>query len=476
MLTLAGALVGALVMTKINVGLFAVAAIVVAFVVGNDQYPKRFRTVVAAGGVVLPFALMVQKLWEVERAEFALLVALVLLLSYVPMQLDVVSLPRRGLWVMARAAVVVMVVSVIWPLANGTSPTAVVTGVLIRATRQAGILESIPPIDFDWIAFIVTIGVVGVVLASRVRGRPRISGPRGSRPVRSVWPGSTCSGWARCRGCCVSRPGSWPGSPRSRCCRPSRGSRPAPPKFRLVFRLLVPLAILQMLHAYPVAGSQLGWGMVAMCVPCVLAMAFAAKRVPGGGTRAVRCTARDRRPCALLLLGAALSPIKVWHDYMQLTPLDLRGARLGAARQGEGHDAPGPDRIGAPAVRHLLFGARPRQPLHLYGPACAHRPALELARCAHDRRAAPSSASSLRRARERRASLHLCAIRSGCTCGLASRTEEGRWGKTIALLQAPSGPGRAVHRVGLRPTRCQAVSPACVRRRRPSTGRATARR
>ena len=76
MLTLAGAVVGALLMTKINVGLFAVAALVVAFVVGNDQYGKRFRTVVAAGGVLLPFVLMVQKLWEVERAEFALLVAL----------------------------------------------------------------------------------------------------------------------------------------------------------------------------------------------------------------------------------------------------------------------------------------------------------------------------------------------------------------------------------------------------------------
>ena len=104
----------------------------------------------------------------------------------------------------------------------------------------------------------------------------------------------------------------------------------APAKFRLVLRLLVPLAILQILHAYPSRDRSWVGGWSTMCVPCVLAIAFAAKTRPGiEARRAVRCTA-PRSPVlsALLLLGAGLSPIKVWHDYSQLTPLDLRGARL----------------------------------------------------------------------------------------------------------------------------------------------------
>src|SRR5205814_412553 len=50
----------------------------------------------------------------------------------------------------------------------------------------------------------------------------------------------------------------------------------APPRIRLGLRFLVPVAILQVLHSYPVVGSQRVWGLVAICVPCVIAMAVAA--------------------------------------------------------------------------------------------------------------------------------------------------------------------------------------------------------
>ncbi len=42
---------------------------------------------------------------------------------------------------------------------------------------------------------------------------------------------------------------------------------------RLALRFTVLLAILQILVAYPVAGSQLAWGTVAMAVPCAIALA-----------------------------------------------------------------------------------------------------------------------------------------------------------------------------------------------------------
>jgi hypothetical protein len=96
-----------------------------------------------------------------------------------------------------------------------------------------------------------------------------------------------------------------------------------------VLRFLVPVAILQILHAYPVPGTQRAWGLVVMCVPCVIAIALAAPRLPLWHRTSPRW-----RPVAvgslavLLTLGAGTSPLAAWHGYRQLTPLDLPGARL----------------------------------------------------------------------------------------------------------------------------------------------------
>ena len=56
LLVVAGATAGALTLIKVNIGIFAVAALVFAFVVGNTSFPRWFRIVVAAAGIGLPFA------------------------------------------------------------------------------------------------------------------------------------------------------------------------------------------------------------------------------------------------------------------------------------------------------------------------------------------------------------------------------------------------------------------------------------
>jgi hypothetical protein len=102
----------------------------------------------------------------------------------------------------------------------------------------------------------------------------------------------------------------------------------APPKVQLALRFLVPLAILQILHAYPVAGSQRWWGLVAMCVPCAVAVGAAIEpqamwRRAGPAARAIAVASL----CAVILLGRGLSPATVWHDYTENKPLGLPGAR-----------------------------------------------------------------------------------------------------------------------------------------------------
>jgi hypothetical protein len=326
-LVIAGISIGALVTTKINVGLLAVAAVTLAFVVGNRAFPKRWRTVVAAGGVLLPFVLVSQRLYETEMAEFALLVSLGLLLTYAPMHVDVVSLPRRALLVTGVSAALAAIAAALWPLANGTSPTKLVFGVLLQPLGQADNLTAPPFIRFEWLA--VVIPVCGAYVAlSHVRDRQ-------SKPLGSAWLPNAALGvaalWVLGLGLGLFSGQfvpfvQW---------LPGIALLPAlvwvsevPPKLRLVLRFLVPVAILQILHAYPVAGSQSAWAVVAMTVPCIVALAIAAERLPlwqlaGRGARALAVVVLG----TIVFVGAGASPVKAWHTYETSTALGLRGAR-----------------------------------------------------------------------------------------------------------------------------------------------------
>jgi len=91
----------------------------------------------------------------------------------------------------------------------------------------------------------------------------------------------------------------------------------------------VPLAILQMMHVYPVAGSQRAWGLVTMCVPCMVAVGAGLMQLPvwrsaTSETRAVAVGALS----AMLIVTAGQWPLKAWQDYLRATPLNLPGARL----------------------------------------------------------------------------------------------------------------------------------------------------
>ena len=373
MLTLAGAVVGALLMTKINVGLFAVAAIVVAFVVGNDQYGKRFRTVVATGGVLLPFVLMVQKLWEVGRAQFALLVrarAPALVRSHATRRRVVAA--GAAIWVMARAAIVVMVVSVVWPLANGTRSDRG----RARRAHPCGPSGGHPRVDPP-----------GRLRLDRVhrhdRRRRRGAGEAASGAGRGLGPPWLAPGALGLAGLyvlgLVTLPGLLHLPTGFLAWLPAIAMLPAlawiaaaPAKFRLVLRLLVPLAILQILHAYP-SRDRSGVG--------------------GWSRRAFRACSRWRsrrrrvpawRHAGRSVHGAAIAgPLRAAAP--RCGPLPDQGvARLlaahaarpprrapGAAREGRRHDDPGPRHVRAAAVRHVLLGAGLRQPLHLHRPARA---------------------------------------------------------------------------------------------------------
>jgi len=326
LLLIAGGAVGAALMSKVNVGLFAAAAFVVAFVVGNMEIPRAWRGVVAVGVVGLPFVLMSQRLYRAPTMGFALLVGLALLTTTAALWADVVSLPPRALLSPLIAVAAVVLLSSLWPLASGTSPAALVRGVVVRPLRQVDVFEAPASVPLSWIPIVLSLAVAFVAVAyrGRVREMPRwwrSSLGRALLAAAAVW----------AIGLAVLPPGRAFGA-----WLPVVAALPAlafmstvESSLRLALRFVVPLAVLQSLHAYPVAGEQRYWATVTIFVPVVIALwAGLARldvwRAAGGGSRAVVVAAG----VALFVVAIGSSPQTLWHEYLNSAPLGVPGARL----------------------------------------------------------------------------------------------------------------------------------------------------
>jgi hypothetical protein len=103
----------------------------------------------------------------------------------------------------------------------------------------------------------------------------------------------------------------------------------SPEPVRLALRLIVVVATLQILVAYPVAGSQVGWGTVAMVVPCAIALAVGIDhsqiwRQAGVIVQSLAATA----VCVALIISVNVWPPNIWHVYFQGAHIDLPGTGL----------------------------------------------------------------------------------------------------------------------------------------------------
>jgi hypothetical protein len=321
-LAVVGIATGGLLMTKINVGLFAVGALAVAFVIGNRHYPRWFRIAVGASVVILPFAVASQLIWQGLTAEFVVVVAFSMLACYVPLDADTITIPPRTLLVIGEAIGATIVISCIWPLLSGSAPTRVFFGVFVQPLGQTDHLTIPVHTDFAWLPIVVTLVGLFAVIARR-QGRLWVD----RRPVWLTAAALPITGLIVLGLGLYGGPAAW---------LPAIVLLPAiawladyPRKVRLALRFLVPLAILQMMHAYPVAGSQRAWGLVTMCVPCAIAVGAGLQRLaPWRSTTVWTRAIAVGALCALIAVTAGEWPLKTWHDYVKATPLDLPGARL----------------------------------------------------------------------------------------------------------------------------------------------------
>jgi hypothetical protein len=330
LLVIAGMATGALTMTKINIGIFAVAGLAVALVVGNSAYPRWFRSIVGAGAVLLPFVLMFQRISETGIATFAFLVGVSMLGTCVVMSVDAISLAPRGLIAAVSGFGAIVFVSLLWPLLSGTSPGALFTAVFVRPLQQVNILTILPVVRVQWFAILITVLVVIALCARRI-SVDQLLPPKS--PIRYLAL-SAAALFVLVLGTetfgdlgIFGTFGAW---------LPAIVLLPAlaliadvPPRIRLALRLIVPIAILQVLHAYPVAGSQVEWATVVMFVPCAIALAAGMDglRMWREASLAVRGFAVGSLS-VLIALTAGLWPLAVWVNYYDRQALHLPGAQL----------------------------------------------------------------------------------------------------------------------------------------------------
>jgi hypothetical protein len=300
----AGAILAALFLTKVNLGVYAVAAVVLAGALACEPLRERRWLSWPAIAAVLVMPLVVAGK-DLEVASVREMVAVQVLAMGA---LAVAAWPQRSrgeddgsfTWVLGAAGgfTVAFVAIMLAIVLNGSSPADVYDGIVTEAMRVRDVAPNLLPMSpavVDWAVF----ALAGAALA-RMLGL----GARGGGA--SIWPGllRAVAGLAIWLSVVRFSPVSLSpsaGNPDSLAtvlawivAIPPAGV--VEPPYKRFLRVLLPaLAIAEVMQVYPVAGSQMG----------IAALTFV--------------------PVGALLLGDALTSLRQWADSRGLgSPADLR--------------------------------------------------------------------------------------------------------------------------------------------------------
>ena len=310
-----GAAVAALLLVKINLGVFAIASLALACTVSYPLLLSRrwLRPLVEAGFVAIPFLLMRGDLGEGWGRHYALHVATAALAVVIALRArDRERRENEELgWLLGGFAVLAVVVCLAI-VGSGTSVSGLIDGVIRQPLRQAGAFMIPLQLSRRLYAFdVLALGAaVAYWYASRRRGAP---GEGAWLTLISLF--SICVGVLMALSVIgktlLFDAGTFPGYPLS--LLPFAWVALIAPvaetgiRSRTSFaRLLLPLlAVLQALHAYPVAGSQTLWASFLLIPVGAICVANGVHGLAASVTEAA-----DRR--ALVGFGAVLAVVVLW--------------------------------------------------------------------------------------------------------------------------------------------------------------------
>ena len=244
--TLLGVLGGALLMTKINVGIFALLAI--GFVALGTA-SRRWLAITGAFITAVPLLLMMAQLRQPWVLQFVVLITAAIVPLVLLGVVRASGAPSGGgtPWAVGGAVTIIVLAAVIAML-RGTTLQALVTAVCIAPLRQASVLTvplSLPPHSIPFALLCAAAGVLAV-------WKPPAAILRLAAAL-AMWSAVPDLYTYSIRWGFFFAPLAWVAA------LPVRGI-PDPPALAFARRLLPLLAVLQALHAYPVAGSHIQWG------------------------------------------------------------------------------------------------------------------------------------------------------------------------------------------------------------------------
>ncbi|WP_163676631.1 hypothetical protein [Mycobacterium seoulense] len=302
-MALLGGAVAALVLVKINVGVFAFAAVVLVCMVSYPVLARRrwLRLVIEVGFVALPLVLMSSQMGEAWVRQYALHVFAAALAVVIALRARGVGRrDSKELWWLGGGLLVVGVTVLSVILAAGTSPAGLTEGIIKHPLGFLS-LRPVPLFLPRWTYLLDLLAVVGALGYGYVAGN-REAGPGrvwrwlvaglsiviglfmafsgifslviGPLVIGSVTPstrlGLVCLAWVAL-------------------IQPPSKSDEKPEKTLFARLLLPPLAVLQALHAFPVAGSQVWWSVMLLIPVGALCIANGVRWVGDSlGERSVR--------------------------------------------------------------------------------------------------------------------------------------------------------------------------------------------
>jgi len=321
---LLGGAVAALILVKVNVGFFALAALALVCVVTYPALASRRwpRPLVEAGFVALPLLLMTSKLGESWARHYAVHVAIAALAVVIALRArQVQRRPDEELWWLGGGLLVVGLAIFVGILGAGTGPEGLLKGVIGQPLRQAD-------------AFSLPLGIANRTylfdLLALVGALAYWYAARGRRTPSPVWVGLGSSlailiGAAMALST-IGRSVLFDSLTFSGvelgllsfawvALIPVAGEDRATAFARL---LLPPLAVLQALHAYPVAGSsQLLWSAFLLIPVGALCVAAGVRGLTG-----VLTDLRERRALFAVAAVTAVVAMAVLVEIQLRKPLD----------------------------------------------------------------------------------------------------------------------------------------------------------
>ena len=260
-----GGAVAALMLVKVNIGFFALVAVALACTVSYPALMSRRwpRPALELSFVALPAVLMLGKLGEAWAREYALHVTIAALTVVIVLRArETERRPSEELAWLAGGFLAVGLVVCLTIIAAGTSPGGLLDGVLIQPLGQADAFSL--PLSlahrFWGIDLLAVVGALAYWYASTRRKGPPSSAWVATISLLGVGVG-LAMGLSVAAKSFPFDPSSFVGYPLSMLafCWVALVAPPVRPEVSFARLLLPLLAVLQSLHAFPVAGSQVFW-------------------------------------------------------------------------------------------------------------------------------------------------------------------------------------------------------------------------